>query len=78
MQDTAEVQEAKARFGDAFADAEAGIVSIIMIIMMAMMMMMMNIIMMMLAMMIMMISITVVVISKYMEDKHELSLSFLT
>ena len=29
FQDTAEVQEAKARFGDAFADAEAGIVSII-------------------------------------------------
>ena len=27
FQDTAEVQEAKARFGDAFADAEAGIVS---------------------------------------------------
>merc|ERR1711951_97061 len=26
MRDTAEVQEAKARFGDAFADAEAGIV----------------------------------------------------
>ena len=31
FQDTAEVQEAKARFGDAFADAEAGIVSIIII-----------------------------------------------
>ena len=59
------MQEAKARFGDAFADAEAGIVSLIMMIMMAMMMMM-------VAMMIMMISITVVVISKYMEDKHEL------
>ena len=28
LQDTAEVQEAKARFGDAFADAEAGIVSV--------------------------------------------------
>ena len=33
VQDTAEVQEAKARFGDAFADAEAGIVSIMITIM---------------------------------------------
>ena len=44
------MQEAKARFGDAFADAEAGIVSMLMMVMMLMMRLMMMMLMVMMSM----------------------------